>query len=232
MNISTYSRHHPVGFVLTLTILWVVMLLIFMGIASTVFHKPYSDAMTVSIGRLAVTACVLLLAWRLDWLKASGIFSLGSWRIWLLALEGLGLYGGASLYSFYGSIAFDLSSLLRLPDARTAVTTHFVAGLSEEILFRGLLFYALIRVFGEIQPGNPWERSPLLCSLCAGAYHPGFYLKVIADLRPMHLVLPDICDLDMVGSAGGYGGQYLAGNAAPFCCQCGRGCTGLDNADG
>jgi hypothetical protein len=107
-----------------------VLLLVFTGVASTILHKPYGDAMTASIGRLAVTACVLLLAWRLDWLKALGISRLGSWQVWLLALGGLVYAASASLYSFYGRVAFDFSSLLRLPDARTAVTTHFLAGLS------------------------------------------------------------------------------------------------------
>jgi membrane protease YdiL (CAAX protease family) len=153
MNISSLARRHPVGFVLVLTIVWVVLLLVFMIIASTVFHKPYGDAMTVSIGRLAVTACVLLLAWRLDWLKASGISRLGSWQVWLLALGGLVYFASASLYSFYGRIAFDFSSLLRLSDARTVVSTHFMAGLSEEILFRGLVLYALIRVWGNTTQG-------------------------------------------------------------------------------
>jgi len=153
MSLSKFARHHPVGFVVVLTITWVVLLLVFMIIAATVLHKPYGDAMTVSIGRLTVTACVLLLAWRMDWLKASGMFRSGSGRIWLLALGGLVYLSGASLYSFYGKVAFDLSSLLQLPDARAAVATHFVAGLSEEILFRGLLLYALIRVWGNTPRG-------------------------------------------------------------------------------
>ena len=38
MTISTFTRHHPVGFILVLTIAWIVLLLVFMGIASTVFH--------------------------------------------------------------------------------------------------------------------------------------------------------------------------------------------------
>ncbi|HSQ27811.1 MAG TPA: type II CAAX endopeptidase family protein [Anaerolineales bacterium] len=153
MNISKFATHRPGRFILILTIAWVVLLLAFMITASTVFNMSYGDAITVSIARLAVTACVLLLVWRLDWLKASGISRPGSWHVWLLALGGLVFIAGASLYSFYGSIAFDLSSLLQLPDARTAVITHFVAGLSEEILFRGLLLYALIRVWGSTTRG-------------------------------------------------------------------------------
>ena len=153
MNLTNHATHHPASFIFVLTITWIILLLVFMGIASTVFHKPYGDAMTASIGRLAVTACVLFLAWRLDWLEASGISRAGSWQVWLLALGGLVYVASASLYSFYGKIAFDFSSLLRLPDARAVVTTHFMAGLNEEILFRGLVLYALIRVWGNTNQG-------------------------------------------------------------------------------
>jgi uncharacterized protein len=149
MNNSNIAMNYPVGFVLISVVAWLVLLMVFMGLASTVLHKTYGDAMTASIGRLAVTACVLFLAWRLDWLEASGISRAGSWQVWLLALGGLVYFTIASLYSFYGKISFDYSSLLRLPAARSVVTTHFLAGLSEEILFRGLVLYALIRVWGN-----------------------------------------------------------------------------------
>ena len=153
MNTSNLVRRHPVGFAVVLTILWVVFLVVFMILASTVFHKPYGDALTVSIGRLAVTACILFLAWRMDWLKASGISRAGRRQVWLLALVGLVYFASASLYSFYGRIAFDFSSLLQLPDARATVINHFIAGLSEEILFRGLILYALLRVWGSTTRG-------------------------------------------------------------------------------
>jgi membrane protease YdiL (CAAX protease family) len=153
MKILAVATNRPVGFVLVLTIVWVVLFLVFMGVASTILQKPYGDAMTVSISRLAVTACVLFLAWRLNWLKASGISRLGSWQVWLLALGGLIYFVSASLYAFYGKIAIDFSSVLRLPDARAAVTTHFIAGLSEEILFRGLVLYALMRVWRNTTRG-------------------------------------------------------------------------------
>lgn len=153
MNLSNLAMNHPAGFVLVLTVAWMVLLLVFMGTASAVFHKPYGDAMPASIGRLAVTACVLILAWRLGWLRDSGIFRSGSWQAWLLALAGLIYIASASLYAFYGKAAFDFSSLLRLPEARAAVTTHFLAGLSEEILFRGVVLYALIRAWGNSTQG-------------------------------------------------------------------------------
>lgn len=169
MNILNFARRHPVGFVVVLTITWILLLLVFMIIASTIFQKPYGNTMTVSIGRLAVTTCVLFLAWHMAWLKASGISRAGSWQVWLLALGGLAYIASASLYSFYGRVAFDFSSLLRLPDARTAVITHFMAGLSEEILFRGLVLFALIRVRGNTTRGT--FGSVLLASALFALLH-------------------------------------------------------------
>lgn len=153
MNISKLTTYHPVGFVIVLTIVWVVLLLVFMGVAATVFHWPYGGVMAISVGRLAVTTCVLFLMWRLDWLKASGIFKLGSWHVWLPTLGGMVYIASASLYAFIGKIVLDLSILLQQPDAHSVVITHFVAGLSEEILFRGLVLYALMQVWGKTSRG-------------------------------------------------------------------------------
>jgi len=166
---DVFARNHPVIFGFILTVAWVVLLLVFMGIASSAFHKPYGDAKTGTIGRLAVTACVLLLAWRLNWLEASGITRLGNWQVWLLAGIGLVYFASASLYSFYGKVAFDFSSLLRLSDSRTIITTQFVVGVSEEILFRGLVLYALTRVWGNTAQGI--IGGVILTSLLFAALH-------------------------------------------------------------
>lgn len=165
---DTFARNHPVIFVLILTIAWLVLLLVFTGIASSVFRKPYGDAKTGTLGRLAVTTCVLLLAWRLGWLEASGVVRVGRWQVWLLALAGLIYAACASLYAFYGKVAFDFSSL-RLPDSRTTITTLFVVGLSEEVLFRGLVLYALARVWGNTTPGI--IGSVVLTSLLFAVLH-------------------------------------------------------------
>lgn len=81
------------------------------------------------------------------------IFRVGQLASLAAGSGGVVYFASASLYSFYGKIAFDFSSLLQLPDARTAVTTHLLAGLSEEILFRGLVLYALMRVWGNTTRG-------------------------------------------------------------------------------
>lgn len=153
MNISNFSKRHPVGFVIVLTVTWIGLFMVFMIASSFIFHKPYGDAFTVSIARLGVTACVLILTWRLRWLKGSGIGRVGTWQAWLLALGSLVYIACVSLYAFYGKVAFDFSNLLRVPDARQVILIHLLAALSEELLFRALVLYALIRVWGHSRRG-------------------------------------------------------------------------------
>lgn len=152
-TLKSVAAGHPLIFVCGLTLVWFVLLMVFMGIASGALRRPYGDATTVMISRFVVAACALALLWGLGWLEASGVARLGRWPIWLLALGGLIYFAGASLYAFYGKVAFDVSSLFRLPAARTAVLAHFAASLNEEIVFRGLVLYLLIRVWGHTRLG-------------------------------------------------------------------------------
>jgi uncharacterized protein len=145
---KSFAAKHPVLFVLSSIFVWLVIVIVFSGIASTM-----DDALIAIIGRLVVTACCLLLIWHLGWLKVSGVTLSGSWLVWLIALGGMIYFTCASLFAFYGNIDFDFSGLMRLPDARTTVMTHFAAGLSEEILFRGLVLCALSRVWGNTKRG-------------------------------------------------------------------------------
>ncbi len=168
-SLRSLATSHPVGFALSASIAWFVLLLVLTGIASSALDKPYGGAVTSTAGRLAVTACVLLLVWRLGWLEASGVGRLGSRQVWLIALTGLIYFACASLYSFYGKIAFDFSSLIRLPAAHTAVLTHLTASLSEEILFRGVILCGLARVWGNTTRGMIW--SVVLTSLLFAVLH-------------------------------------------------------------
>jgi len=151
--LRSFATRHPVIFVLSLTIVWLIILLAFTGIASSALRRPFGDALTGTIGRLTITACILLLAWRMGWLKASGIARSGSWLFWLVALGGMTYFAIASLYSYFGRIFFDFSSLIKLPEARAIVMTQFVISLCEEVMFRGVVLYSLVRVWGNTRRG-------------------------------------------------------------------------------
>jgi membrane protease YdiL (CAAX protease family) len=148
-----FAANHPVILVLGLTFACFVFVLFLMGIISSKLRKPYGDV-TAMMMRLAVAAGLLLLIWRLGGLEGSGIARLGRWQVWLLAVGGMLYFAGAGLYAFYGKVAFDVSSFIRLPAARTVVLTQFVYVLHEEILFRGVVLYVLFRAWGHTGPGT------------------------------------------------------------------------------
>ncbi len=181
---TSVANKHPFIFVLSLTILWFVLALAFTGIASGALRLSYGDATTATIGRLAVTACLLFLVWRMGWPEASVIVRLGRWQVWLLALGGLIYFASASLYSFYGKVVFDFSSLIRLPSARIAILAIFVVGLSEEIMFRGVALHRLVRVWGPARQGV--IGSVVLSSLLFSVLH---ITQVFTNGVPISLVL-------------------------------------------
>jgi uncharacterized protein len=167
--VASFARSHPVSFVLTSVVAWSVLLVVLMGVGSSALRMPYGDATIGAFGRLAVTACVLVLMWQLGWLKAAGVARLGRWRVWLLALGGMVYFAGGALYSFYGQLAFDISNLARLPGFRTALTTQLVVALAEEVLFRGLALCALCRAWGSTKRGT--IGSVAVTSLLFAALH-------------------------------------------------------------
>jgi len=152
-TLKSFATNSPVLFAICLMVVWFVAGLVFMGIASGVLRKPYGDAVTTTVGRLIVTACVLWLVWRLGWLEASGVTRLGRWQVWLLAVGGMLYFASTALYAFYGKVSFDISSLIREPASRSTVLTHAVVALSEELLFRGVMLYILLRAWGHTRPG-------------------------------------------------------------------------------
>lgn len=64
------AKNHPIVFVFSSMIVWFVLELVLMSIASSALRKPYGDAVNTTISRLVTTACVLLLIWRMDgWIR-------------------------------------------------------------------------------------------------------------------------------------------------------------------
>jgi hypothetical protein len=152
--LRSVATKHPLWFALSATVVWFVLSLVFVGIASSALGRPYGDATTGTVSRLAVTACVLVLLWRLGWLKAAGVARLGRWRAWLLALAGTLYFASASLYAFYGEGGFSILARMAASGAWMTIVTQLGVALSEEILFRGLVLYALIRAWGDSARGK------------------------------------------------------------------------------
>ncbi len=168
-KITHFSRKRPLLFAILLTLAWLTLFILFMILTAQALGKPYGEASTLTWARLAAAACTLLLAWRLGWLKASGIARLGRWQVWLIALVGLVYFAWASLYALYGKPAFDFYDLLLLPEARPILLTQLAVSLSEEFLFRGLVLYTLVRAWGHTRRGK--FGALLLSSLLFALLH-------------------------------------------------------------
>jgi membrane protease YdiL (CAAX protease family) len=152
-SIGRLATRHPVWFALAALATWTALLLVLMGLASGALRRPYGDGVSTAIARLATTAFVVALVWRLGWLRASGIGRLGGWPVWLLAIGGLAYGVSASLYSFYGRVSLDPSILTTMPAARTTVLAIFVGALGEEVLFRGLVLHSFVRAWARNRTG-------------------------------------------------------------------------------
>jgi uncharacterized protein len=150
--LRTFATNQPVLFAVCLTLIGFIMLLFTSGIAYTKLRQPFGDV-AMTLMRLTLTAALLFLAWRMDWLEESGITRLGSWQAWLLAGAGLLYFTGAALYAFYGKIAFDIPNLIHLPAARAVVYKQLAAGIYEEILFRGVILYVLVSAWSDTRLG-------------------------------------------------------------------------------
>ena len=152
-GIERFATRRPVPFVILATVVW--MLVAGMGalLASRLLDTSFGGALAQSLGMLTATALLLVVMGRWGWLRAAGITRLGSWQLWLVT-------GGLILYivavyqmAFFGEIGLDLLDPWRSEAGQTILRRQAVVGVAEEFLFRGLLLYALVRVWGTTRRG-------------------------------------------------------------------------------
>jgi len=152
-KINEFATNHPIVFVFALTVAWLITFSVFVGFTALVSGRPFTDLVPQTVGMLGATAGLFLFAWRLGWSRAAGLTRFGNGRVWLLILFA-GIYlAWAYIYGFYGRSLFDLSLIRYTPDVQTLIWRSVVVGVTEETLFRGILLYALVRVWGNSKRG-------------------------------------------------------------------------------
>jgi membrane protease YdiL (CAAX protease family) len=120
---------------------------------AAILQIPMREPVPQRAGALGATIFLLLLAARLGWLGRIGITTFGRWTAWALTLL-LAIYITVSgAWAFFGEAAFELGSLVDTREARAILANQAIVGFAEEILFRGLLLYALARVWGATRRG-------------------------------------------------------------------------------
>jgi membrane protease YdiL (CAAX protease family) len=152
-NFKSFLTKHPVLSIISLAISWLVLIMMVAGIASSLLNKNFGDPIILIIGHLAGIICVFVFIWRIGWLKGAGIIQFGKYQIWLITIIGTVYFALASLYSFYGKLAFDFSNLFNLSSSGGLILTHTLVSIDEEMLFRGAILYILVRSWGNTQKG-------------------------------------------------------------------------------
>jgi membrane protease YdiL (CAAX protease family) len=118
------------------------------------------------IGGLTATLFLVFVLWRFGWLKAAGVASWGSWKGWAVALILMIYYVIELKYSFFGELNFTV------PAAAVSgfrVPSVFIFGMFEEVLFRGVVLYALVSVWGTTRKGV--LKAAAISALLFGAIH-------------------------------------------------------------
>jgi membrane protease YdiL (CAAX protease family) len=152
-SIRRFATAHPLPFVIVATVVWMMTGGIAACLAARVLKLPLNHELPQSLGTLMATACLLLMMWRWEWLRAAGVTALGSGRLWLVTAGLTILLVVAYQVAFFDRIVVDFSTAIASAEAQVILKHCALVGFVEETLFRGFLLYALVRVWGDTRRG-------------------------------------------------------------------------------
>lgn len=161
-----FAAVHPLGFTFGVTLLLVILQGGSAALAALLLGLSVTGEMPQLLGKLVTTAGFLALIWRLGWLRAAGITHLGHPRVWLITLVALVYLFFTHVYAFFGDFSYDVAYL---GTSSTAGLNTFLAGVGEEIVFRGLVLYVLLRQWDS----SRWGRlsAVVVTAFVFGALH-------------------------------------------------------------
>jgi hypothetical protein len=185
-----FATDHPILFGCLVVLIFVV----FVFVAGVLAYATPGDAEgeVIAAGTKLIGTLVLLsILWRFGWLRAAGIAHPGGWRPWLLALPAIAYSLIVSQVVLFGGIGFDF------PDpahAASVALNMMVDGGFQEIAFRGVLLYGLVRLWADSRRGI--VKSVLISSALFGGLH---ILNVFARGRALPVTLLQIAETLMSG---------------------------------
>jgi len=164
-KIRTFASRQPLIFViLVIVISLVIRILAFLLLV--LFQVDQANPIVGPIANLAATLFLVFLLWSFDWVKAAGVASWGQWKGWIAAFILLTYYLVELTYSFFGEFSFSVPSEAV---SGLALPSVFIAAFFEEILFRGVILYALVSVWGSTRRGL--LQAAAVSSFLYGAIH-------------------------------------------------------------
>jgi membrane protease YdiL (CAAX protease family) len=152
-KLKSFLANRPVLSAIIITLVWFVVIMLFTGMATSLLRKDFGDPVTTFIGHLAGITFALMFLWRLGWSKSAGVAQWGKYQVWLISFAGTLYFALASLYSLYGNLRFNITNLTDFSSSGNLIIASVANCMSEEILFRGIFLYILIRKWADTRKG-------------------------------------------------------------------------------
>jgi membrane protease YdiL (CAAX protease family) len=149
----SFANKQPFMFALAVLIAWMVLAAIFALATSALLEVAVVDHLPQAAGSLIATLLLLFGTWRIGWLGEIGIAKFGTRLTWLATLI-LAIYVLlVNIYAYFGEVSFEPASLFT-QDAQAIFLRSIQVGFVEEVVFRGIILYGLIRIWGRSKRGR------------------------------------------------------------------------------
>lgn len=184
-----FATKHPVLFG-CLVVLVFILSIILAGVLAYAVPGKVGTELVAAGTKLGGVFLLLYLLHRLGWRRAAGAAMWDSWQPWLLTLPAIIYSLIANQIALFGGIE------LRFPDpmhAASVAINMLVDGGFQEIAFRGILLFGLVRVWGDKKRGI--VQSVLLSSALFG----GLHILNLASGAPLQVTLLQMTDTLIAG---------------------------------
>jgi len=151
-SLLKFNERRPLLFALMLLVAWMILVSFVAILVGYLVDKPVADPLVQAIGTLVATLLLLFGAYRIGWINRIGVTSFGSTMSWIATFVVAIYVLLVNFYAYFGEISFQFDSLLN-KEAVPILLQGLRAGIVEEIMFRGLILYSLVRVWGRKREG-------------------------------------------------------------------------------
>lgn len=150
--ILKFANRKPFLFVITVLVVWILLVSISAIITGALLNMSMGNLMPQAISTLIATFLLLFGAARIGWIKRIGIASPGSGIAWLVTLAVAIYVLLVDFYAFFREVSFQPVSLFN-HYALGLILRALQVGFVEEVVFRGIILYGLVRVWGKSKRG-------------------------------------------------------------------------------
>jgi membrane protease YdiL (CAAX protease family) len=163
---TTFPGRRPVVFGLVVTVSLLVVYVAAGIVAALTTTEAAGQRVVEALARLGGAAACGWIVWRVGLAANVGLIRAGTWGGWLIVALVLAFQMPIQLFAFFGSLTVPVADWT-LPSA--VALNGAAAGVLEELAFRGLLLFGLLRAWAD-SPRRVLKSVALSCVLFGAAH--------------------------------------------------------------